>query len=237
MGPILLLALAASVYPQLLAVVVIILTRPDPRPLLWACYLGNLAVGVGSSIAIVAVFRSRGTVAGTSSRSLGSAAYLAVGTVAVILAVFLASRRGRQLMGGGLPLVRRRGRAKPAGSRRVAKLRSRGEVALREGSLAVAGLVGGLLAIPGPFDFLALGRLGRGGYGTVATGAIIVVFIAIKFVLIEVPIASYAIDPDGTTARVGRFSGWMRANKLVVVAVVIGVIGLALLATGFSRLG
>ena len=39
MGSIIVLALAAAVYPQLLAVVVIILTRPNPQPLLWACYL------------------------------------------------------------------------------------------------------------------------------------------------------------------------------------------------------
>jgi hypothetical protein len=60
MATILLLALAAAVYPQLLAVVVIILTRPNPRPLLWACYLGALLVGIGGSSAILAVFRARG---------------------------------------------------------------------------------------------------------------------------------------------------------------------------------
>jgi hypothetical protein len=36
MGPILALALAAAVYPQLLAVVVVILTPPSPKLLLWA---------------------------------------------------------------------------------------------------------------------------------------------------------------------------------------------------------
>jgi hypothetical protein len=43
-GSIILLALAAAVYPQLLAVVVIILTRPNPQPLLWGCYLASLLV-------------------------------------------------------------------------------------------------------------------------------------------------------------------------------------------------
>jgi hypothetical protein len=66
MGPILALALAAAVYPQLLAVVVVILTRPSPRLLLWACYLGGLCVSVGSSLAILAVFRARGSVADTT---------------------------------------------------------------------------------------------------------------------------------------------------------------------------
>jgi peroxiredoxin family protein len=73
-GSIILLSLAAAVYPQLLAVVVIILTRPNPQPLLWACYLASLLVSVGSSVVIFAVFHSRGSVAGTSSHRLGPAA-------------------------------------------------------------------------------------------------------------------------------------------------------------------
>ena len=96
MGSIILLALAAAIYPQLLAVVVVILTRPNPQPLLWACYLVSLLVSVGSSILIFTVFHSRETIAGTSSHRLGPATYLVVGTVAVILAILMATRRGRR---------------------------------------------------------------------------------------------------------------------------------------------
>jgi len=78
MGTILLLALAAAVYPQLLAVVVVILTRPGPKPLLRACYVGSLFVALGCGIALLAIFRSNGTVAGTSSKRLGPSAYLVV---------------------------------------------------------------------------------------------------------------------------------------------------------------
>jgi hypothetical protein len=232
MGTILLLALAAAVYPQLLAVVVVILTRPNPKPLLWACYLAALVVSVGSAIAIVAVFRSRGTIAGTSSRSLGPSSYMALGAIALLLAILIARRRERE------PTRRDSGASQGGMARKpgVGRLKSRADRALREGSLVVAGLVGALLAVPGPFDFLALGHLARSGYGPIAAGAIIIAFALIKFVLIEVPIASYAMDSDGTAARVGRFSAWMRANKLSIIAVVVGVIGLALLATGISRL-
>ena len=150
MGTILLLALAAAVYPQLLAVVVVILTRPNPKPLLWACYLGSLLVTVGTSVAILAIFA--------------------------------------------------------------------------------------LLAVPGPFDLIALGHLARGGYGPVEAGAIIIAFALIKFVLIEAPIVGYAIDPAGTATKVHRFSAWMKSNKLAVVAIVVGVIGVALIGTGLSGL-
>lgn len=83
MARIFVFGLFAAVYPQLLAVVVVILTRPSPKPLLWACYLASLVVSVGCSAAILAVFRSRGSVVGTSSQSVGPAAYLIVGGIAL----------------------------------------------------------------------------------------------------------------------------------------------------------
>ena len=100
----------------------------------------------------------------------------------------------------------------------------------------VAGLVGTLLAVPGPFDLLALGRLARDGYGIVAAGGVMVVFALIKFVLIELPIASYRIDAGGTAARVGRFSGWMHTNKRVVVGVIVALFGAVLIGRGVSGL-
>ena len=62
-------------------------------------------------------------------------------------------------------------------------------------------------------------------------------FALIKFVLIEVPLASYAIDADTTAARVSRFSEWMKANKLAGVAGVVGLFGIVLIVRGVSRLG
>ena len=118
----------------------------------------------------------------------------------------------------------------------MARGRARAERSLSEGSLVVAGLVGALLALPGPFDLLALGRLARDGYGIVAAGGAIVAFALIKFVLIELPIASYTIDPAGTAAWVGRFSGWMHTNKRVTVAAIVALFGAVLIVRGVSGL-
>ena len=238
MGSIILLALAAAVYPQLLAVVVIILTRPNPQPLLWACYLASLLVSVGSSVVIFVVFHSRGSIAGTSSHRLGSGG------------VSLGRRHrgvgrdpdgrlamGEKLFGRDRPASRGPERRPRPGSAAAAKTRARAERALSEGSVVVACLVGALLAVPGPFDLVALGRLARGGYGWVTAAGVVVVFALIKFTLIEVPIAGYTIDPDRTAATVSRFSRWMQANKLAGVAAIVGLIGIALIARGISGLG
>ena len=237
MGSIILLALAAAVYPQLLAVVVITLTRPNPQPLLWACYLSGLLVSVGSSILIFAVFRSRGSVAGTSSQRLGPTAYLAVGAIAVLVALLIATRRGRELLDRDRPALSRAQRRPRLGSGAAVRTRARAERALSEGSVVVACLVGALLAVPGPFDLVALGRLTRGGYGVVVAAAAMLVFALIKFVLIEIPIAGYAIDRDRTAVTVSRFSRWMQTNKLAAVGVIIGLFGIALIGRGISGLG
>lgn len=118
----------------------------------------------------------------------------------------------------------------------MAKTRARAERSLSEGSIVVACFVGALLAVPGPFDLLALGRLARNGYGLVAAGGVMIAFALIKFVLIEVPIAGYTIDPDGTAARVGRFSSWLETNKLAAVAAIVGVFGIVLIGRGISGL-
>ena len=234
MGPILALALAAAVYPQLLAVVVVILTRPGPRLLLWACYLGGLCVSVGSSLAILAVFRARGSVAGTTPSRVGPTAYTVIGVLAVLLALFAVTRRGRELLGDDLPRILRRPRDVP---RAPSATKSRAERALKEGSLLVAAGVGVILGVPGPFDLLAVGHLARGDYARVAMVMTIVVFALIKFLLIEVPIAGYAFRPERTTAEVARLSGWMKTNKLDVVAAVVGVVGLTLIGHGIAGLG
>jgi hypothetical protein len=237
MPTILLLALAAAVYPQLLAVVVVILTRPNPKPLLWACYLGCVVVSVGASVAILGIFRSRGSIVGTTSHRLGAVVYLVAGAIALAVALFAATPRGRELVGSDLFASRSRMQGNEKRWTPVAGMKSKAEVALGEGSIAIAVVVGGLLAIPGPFDLIALGRLASGSYGALAVAAIIAAFTLIKFVFIEAPIVSYTIDPDGTATKVDRFSNWIQVNKLAVAAGVIGVIGVGLIGRGISALG
>ncbi len=236
-------ALAAAAYPQLLAIVVVILTRPEPRRLLWACWLGALSMSVGCGLAVLLLFRDRDSVVGSTSHRLGAAPFLIVGVIGLLLAVLIASERGRTQLGRTVPRIRR-GTNKPSESieqpeRPGAKARWKSSAtgALARGSVMVALGVGAVLGVPGPFDVLALGRVVRAGYALVPSIVIVVVFNLIKLMLIELPILSYAVDPGGTAARVDRFSSWMKANQIKVIAAVIGIIGLVLIGRGLSRLG
>jgi hypothetical protein len=102
--------------------------------------------------------------------------------------------------------------------------------------MAAAVGVGAILGIPGPFDFLALGHLARTGFGTIVVIVAIASFTLIKFLLIEVPILSYAIHPGTTAVRVARFAAWMKARKFELIAAVVGVIAIVLISQGISGL-
>lgn len=236
MATILALGFAAAVYPQLLAVVVVILTRPNPQRLLWACYLGAATTTLACSAVVLVAFRGRETIAGSSSRGLGAATYLIAGTIALLLAALVASRSGRESLGWARPRVPL-GRAKRKdgrNSQRAAKPRT--ERLLGRGSIWVVVGVGTILGIPGPFDLLALGRLARGDYAAIVLIVTVVAFTVIKFLLIELPILSYAIHPEATAARVARFAAWLKARKIDLIAGAVAAIAVVLISRGISGL-
>jgi Sap, sulfolipid-1-addressing protein len=142
MGRILVFAFAAAVYPQLLAVVVVILTRTNPLPLLWVCYIACLLVSLGTSAAFLIIFHDHGSIAGTSSTRFGPAAYLVLGCIALMLAVLLATSRTRMLLtrrvtrlpDGNQPAA---AHASSDGSTRAGQLPPPGSAACRRGCTAI----------------------------------------------------------------------------------------------------
>jgi hypothetical protein len=118
----------------------------------------------------------------------------------------------------------------------VERLKARAMGALTRGSLAIAVAVGAVLGVPGPFDLLALGRMTTAGYSVIASIGVIILFNLIKFLLIEVPIISYMLDPDRTAARVDWLSAWLREHQIKAIAAVVAIIGVVLIERGISRL-
>jgi hypothetical protein len=190
---------------------------------------------LGCGAAVLAAFRARESIAGSTSRGLGAVTYLIVGTIALVVAALVATGRGRELP---RPVGLRGRRGAPEGRPGPGRdAKSRTEQMLERGSIVVAAGVGVILGIPGPFDLVALGRLSRGGYSTIVLIAALVAFTLIKFLLIELPLLSYTIHPEATAARVDRFAAWMKAYKVEIIATVVGVVGVVLIGHGISRLG
>jgi hypothetical protein len=209
---IVLLGFAAAVYPQLLAVVLVILALPGSRRLLLVCCGAGLITSVAVNVGIFAVLALMiGTAAGRG---------------------LLARGRGLRAQDDSSEIASAPGGARAA----LAKLRARADVALNDGSVLVAGITGALLAAPGPFDFLAAGHLARDGRAWVEAVVAIAVFALLKFALIEIPSVAYLVDPDGTARRVGSLSRWMQTNKFLTTAAFVGVVGLVLVGRGVAAL-
>src|SRR5215213_9042008 len=90
------LALWSAFYPTLLAIVVLILGRPQPRRLLLAYYFGGLTTSFAAAAVLIAAFDA-GHDVGASDRAVGPGVDLAVGLLALALFWVLLTDRDRRL--------------------------------------------------------------------------------------------------------------------------------------------
>jgi hypothetical protein len=227
MGTIILLALGASVFPALLACVAIIISRPAPRMLLLAFYAGGVLTSVSTGTAVLVAFTHGGTVLGSTHSDPHPATSIVAGVTALLGAWLMSSGRGMALLG--------RWRSRHRKPKREDG-RSWAERTLGRASWRVAFLVGAVINLPGPFYVLALGEIARGSYTTVEQAALILLFNAIMFLLLEVPLVGYLVRPDATARWVASLSRWLNANGLRITGWIIGLAGASLLVDGIAAL-
>jgi len=232
---------AASLAVQLLAVVLVILTRPRPRPLLWAFWLSALVFNSAIGIVILFVFRAKGTILGATTVGVHPGLYIAVGVIALAVGLFAATRRGREMI--GREIEKSNSKAAEAddsvGGRLRAKaegVKARAEEELKRGSVLVAIVVGLVLGAVTPFQLAAVGAMVRDGYSLPVQLVLVVGFSLVTYVVVEVPVLLYAVRPGATAARVAAFSAWLDANKIQVVAGIAAVVGVALIVKGLTSL-
>jgi hypothetical protein len=95
---------------------------------------------------------------------------------------------------------------------------------------------GAVINLPGPFYLLALGQIAHGSYSTLQQVGLILLFNAIMFLLLEVPLVGYLVRPEATAKRVTAMSGWLNANGLRITGWLVGLLGASLLAQGVAAL-
>ena len=230
MGQIILLAFGAAVFPTLLACVAILISRPNPRPLLLAFYAGALITSITAGVIVLALFNSGNTALGSTTSDPHPGFSIVAGVAALALAWLMASPRGKARLDA---LREKRATRKPP---KEAQGPSWAERHLNDASARVAFVVGAAINLPGPFYLLALGDISSGSYSTLQEAALIVLFNAIMFLLLEVPLVGYLISPDTTAERVSALSRWLNANGLRVMGVLVGIVGVSLLVQGIAAL-
>ena len=237
MAQILLYAVGSAFFPALLAGVSVILTRERPAALLLAFYIGGMVVSVGAGLALLSIAGNDASFGSSSGKSdpvfeIG-AAILAFG-----LAWLTGSKRGRAVIDDWRDKRKSRKEAK--------QIKKHGELqeakdpwavrVLDRGSVLLALIAGMILNLPGPFYLFALADIAEAKYSTVEAIIIVVVFNLIMFMLAEVPLIGYWLNPEKTQDRVERFSTWLENHGLQIIAIFAVLWGLSSLGKGLRDL-
>jgi Sap-like sulfolipid-1-addressing protein len=226
MGQIVLLALAAAVFPTLIACVAVMISRPEPRGLLLAFYLGGLIASLTSGVVVLALFSAGNAVLGSTSSTPSPGTSIVAGLVSLVLSWLMASPRGRGLLDRWRSRHSRRNQKKQGPSW--------AERHLDRANARVAFVVGAAINLPGPFYLLALGDMATDGYSTAEQLGLVVLFNAIMFLLVEVPLLGYLVQPEQTAKRVASFATWLNANGLRVMGWLVGAVGAGLIVQGLA---
>ena len=226
MGQIVLLAVAAAVFPTLIACVAVMISRPEPRGLLLAFYLGGLISSLTSGAVVLAYFNNGNAVLGSTSSTPSPGTSIVAGLASLLLAWLMTSRRGGALLDRWRTRHPRRHEKKQGPSW--------AERHLDRANASVTFVVGAAINLPGPFYLLALGDIATGGYSTAEQLGLLALFNAIMFLLVEVPLVGYLVQPEQTAERVAKFAAWLNSNGLRVMGWLVGAVGIGLIVQGLA---
>jgi Sap, sulfolipid-1-addressing protein len=221
------LAIAAALYPPIFAMVVLILARPNPRPLLMAYVLGGLLVSIGVGVGIVAALNA-GNVVGGSDRTVNPTVDITAGLGALLVGWVILTDRDRWLR-------ERRARRK---ERKELKADGRDPWSrriLERDSVRLTFFLGIVLNTPGVSYAVALKDIAAADQSTAVQLAEIVAFNLIMFAIAEIPLVSYAVRPERTREVVTAANDWLGSHGREIAMTLCFIIGALLLARGIAH--
>jgi hypothetical protein len=221
------LALGSAVYPTLLAVVIVILTQPNPRRLLAAYLAGAMLTSLTIGVVFVTGVGGSGIANGESGRTVNPAVNLVVGLLLLTLLYALLSGRDRRLTE-----IRARRKARHADSEKE----SWSERVLQRQSIALTFVVGMALNLPGALYLVALTEIASADQSTAQDLLQIVVYNLIMFSWAEVPLIGYGIAPERTEAFIHRFHDWLGSHLRQIAIAICGVAAIYLTIKGITGL-
>lgn len=218
------IALGAAFYPTLLAGVVLVLGRPDPRRLLTAFVAGGMLFSVAIGFGIVAALRA-GSVLQNHEREVSPAVDVVIGLVALALLWVL-------LTGRDTGFRERRRRKKEAKESDGDGRDPWSERILGGGSAKLAFVVGMVLNLPGALYIVALKDIAAADQGAGADVLYVVGFNLVMLVMAEVPLMGYWLAPERTVELVNGFNSWLGSHSRQLAMVLCGAAGTILVARG-----
>jgi hypothetical protein len=226
---VLLLALDAALYPTLLAAVVILLSQPRRLALLAAYLCGGLTMSIGVGLALIFLLKNSGAVHNSRS-GVSWTADLAVGGLALLLAVALATRADARL-------AARRRAAHPAPPPHPDAVEKEpwSQRLLGRGSVPVVFIAALAINLPGAAYLIALKDIAAAHHPTGVDILLVVAFNLIMFLLAEIPLLGLILAPEPTNRLVHRLNDWFSANGRQIAIVLCIALGVYLIARGIAH--
>lgn len=198
MGEVVLLSFTAALNPTLLAATTVMLLLPNPKLLMLGYLVGALITSITLGLVIVFALKDS-SVANQTRHTLSPAADIALGALALMVALLLA--RGTDRRVAARHARRREGKRPPKWQR-----------TLSSGTARTTFVVGALLTLPGASYLAGLDRLSKLHYSTAATVLVVIGFNLVMLILLEGPLLAFAIAPDRTPLAIERAKAWGATN-------------------------
>lgn len=202
----LVMAVAVSLEPFRIGMSVLMLNRPRPPLQLAAFLCGGFLMGL--TVGAVVLFALESRIPSSAHFTLPRV-QIAIGALALLAAVILAATKGRE-------------RTPPAWLLRL----------LDGQSLWIAGVAGLGIALPSLDYLAALAVIAAAAAAPATRLAALLVFNAVAFALVEIPLLAYLIAPRRTHAAMTALHSWIRTRRRREVAALLAVVGTVLLTAG-----
>lgn len=233
----LVLAFEAAIYPTLLAAVVILLTLERPARLIAAYLAGGLTISIGLGCLIV--FALDGSNAVDNEQSLLSwTADLAIGGLALLAAVALATHQDERMRARRRARRARHGRGEPAREEEAAEKREPwSQRILARGSVPIVFVAALFVNVPGAAYLVALKDIAAGNHSTATAVGLIVLFNLIMFLLAEIPLVGLLVAPERTGVLVAGMNRWLNEHSRQLAIGICATLGAFLVVRGLVNAG
>ena len=221
------LALGSAVYPTLLAVVLVILTQPNPRRLLGAYLAGAMLTSLTIGLVIVGGLGSGDVLNGSSGRTINPAFDLVVGLLLLGLLYALLTGRDRRF------IERRDHKRQPRAESGKEPWSDR---VLRRQSIVLTFVVGMALNLPGALYLVALKEIASADQSSAQSVLQLLVYNLIMFAWAEIPLVGYGVAPERTEALITRIHDWLGSHTRQIAIGICAVAALYLTIKGVAGL-
>jgi hypothetical protein len=222
MGQVVVFALTSALNPTLLAVTTVMLLLPSPSRLMLGYWLGAMITSITLGLVIVFALKSSSAV-NTTQHTLSPIADLALGAIALGVALVLGTGRDRRLS-------ERRAR------RKAGKAPPKWQATLNRGTARTTFALGAVFTLPGASYLAGLHKLSELQYSTGVTVLVVIGFNLVMLILLEAPLIAFKVAPDWTPHAVDRAKAWIGLHAKHFAVWGLAVVGTALVAKGLIGL-